>query len=170
MKTVSAGALAKAYASLYPDESRPGQESELERILGNWLDRYKATPAAAIGLSNWGGKVTKSLFMALGEVQPKTKAGMLRVLSGCSAKTDKVLTIKEAIQVHGLEYLRGKQITDGARALYIHDCDLDSAIALWADEPENAHLNRRFYGAETRNDPMGCVWIYSSYQLVSNQP
>lgn len=75
------------------------------------------------------------------------------------------ITIKETIRLHGLEFLRGRAVTDGTRTLYIHDKDLDAAIALWADEPENAHLQRRFYGAEARNAEM-CEWIYSSYLVV----
>lgn len=77
------------------------------------------------------------------------------------------MNIKEAIQKHGLEFLRGRAITDGLRRLYIHDNDLDAAIALWADEPENAHYQRRFYGSEERNGNL-CVWIYSSYEIAED--
>ena len=51
-------------------------------------------------------------------------------------------------------------MTDG-EPLYISDSSLDETIKLWADEPENAHLTRRFYGAEVRNGSR-VRWIYSS--------
>lgn len=80
------------------------------------------------------------------------------------------LTISEAVRLHGLEYLRGKPIdAGGGPPLYICDRDLDSAIALWADEPHNAHLHRRFYGSEVRNDTKRCLWIYSSYTLKEEE-
>lgn len=75
------------------------------------------------------------------------------------------MTIKNAIMQHGLEVLRGKPIDDGSGTpLYISDSDLDAAIALWEDEPENAHQHRRFYGATVRNANL-VRWIYSS-QMV----
>ena len=76
------------------------------------------------------------------------------------------LTITEAIKLYGLEFLRGRAVTDGHGTLYIHDKDLDAAIALWADEPDKAYLQKRFYGAEERNAPM-CRWIYGSYRLAA---
>lgn len=76
------------------------------------------------------------------------------------------MTITEAIKKHGLEFLRGRAVTDGADPLYIHDKDLDAAIALWSDEPENAYLQKRFYGGGERNAEM-CRWIYGSYKVVA---
>lgn len=75
------------------------------------------------------------------------------------------MTITEAIRKHGLEFLRGRAIIAGARRLYIHDKDLDDAIALWADEPEHAHWQKRFYGSEVRNSSF-VVWIYGNAQLA----
>ena len=79
------------------------------------------------------------------------------------------MNITEAIKTHGLEYLRGRPIADGSRRLFIHDDDLNAAIALWADEPENAYRQRRFYGGESRNAPM-CAWIYGSYTVLEDEP
>ncbi len=79
------------------------------------------------------------------------------------------LTITEAIRKHGLEYLRGRAVSNGTVRLYIHDSDLDAAIDLWADEPDKAYLQRRFYGAETRNDPLKCVWIYGCYLVEETE-
>ena len=79
------------------------------------------------------------------------------------------MNITEAIKQHGLEWLRGRPIADGSHQLFIHDDDLDAAIALWADEPENAYRQRRFYGGECRNAPM-CVWIYGSYLVLADDP
>ena len=75
------------------------------------------------------------------------------------------MTITEAIRKHGLEFLRGRAIIDGARRLYIHDKVLDEAIELWADEPENAYQQKRFYGSEVRNDDL-VEWIYGNSQLA----
>lgn len=75
------------------------------------------------------------------------------------------MTITEAIRKHGLEFLRGRVVTNGNQCLIINDKDLDAAIELWEDEPENAHRQRRFYGSEVRNDPMHCLWIYGSFQV-----
>lgn len=75
------------------------------------------------------------------------------------------MTITEAIRKHGLVFLRGRVMINGSQRLIINDKDLDAAIELWADEPENAYRQRRFYGSEVRNDPMHCVWIYGSYQV-----
>ena len=75
------------------------------------------------------------------------------------------MTITEAIRKHGLEFLRGRVVTNGNQRLIINDKDLDAAIELWEDEPENAHRHRRFYGSEVRNDPMHCLWIYGSFQV-----
>ncbi len=79
------------------------------------------------------------------------------------------MNITEAIKQRGLEYLRDRAITDGSRRLFIHDDDLDAAISLWADEPENAYRQRRFNGGESRNAPM-CVWIYGSYTVLVDEP
>lgn len=76
------------------------------------------------------------------------------------------MTITEAIKKHGLEFLRGRAVTDGNRTLYIHDNDLDAAVALWSDEPDKACLQKRFYGGDERNAAM-CVWIYGSYKVVA---
>lgn len=73
------------------------------------------------------------------------------------------MTITEAIRKHGLEFLRGRVVTEGRQRLIINDKDLDAAIELWEDEPENAYRQRRFYGSEVRNDPMHCIWIYGSF-------
>ena len=81
MKTVAAPELAKAYASLYPAECKPENQSELEAILSKWLETYSHDPSRMISVSNWYGKVTKALFQALGEKQPKTKTLMLESLS-----------------------------------------------------------------------------------------
>lgn len=77
------------------------------------------------------------------------------------------LTIKEAIKQFGLEYLRGKPIVDGSSIVYIANGSLDDAIDLWADEPENQHRHRRFYGAAADNPPDRYSWIYSSMQLAT---
>lgn len=76
------------------------------------------------------------------------------------------MTITEAVMKHGLEFLRGRAVTDGHNTLYIHDKDLDAAIELWADEPEKARLQKRFYGGKERNDEM-CQWIYGSYKVIA---
>lgn len=57
------------------------------------------------------------------------------------------MTITEAIRKHGLEFLRGRVVTNGNQCMIINDKDLDAAIELWEDEPENAHRQRRFYGS-----------------------
>ena len=79
------------------------------------------------------------------------------------------MTLTEAIKAHGLEWQRGRPIADGSRRLFIHDDDLNSAIALWEDEPEYAYRQRRFYGGETRNAPL-CSWIYGSYPVLADAP
>lgn len=80
------------------------------------------------------------------------------------------MTITEAIRKHGLEFLRGRAVINGSQRLIINDKDLDAAIELWEDEPENAYRQRRFYGSAVRNDPMRCVWIYGSYQVEEAAP
>ena len=75
------------------------------------------------------------------------------------------LTITEAVKMYGLPFLRGRPVTDGHRTLYIHDRDLDAAIALWADEQDKAYLQKRFYGGEARNSAM-CLWIYGSFKVL----
>ena len=79
------------------------------------------------------------------------------------------MNIQEAIKQHGLDYLRGRAVTDGHSKLFIHDNDLNAAIELWADEPQNAHQHHRFYGGETRN-AKECVWIYRSYGVMDDAP
>jgi hypothetical protein len=71
------------------------------------------------------------------------------------------MTIKEAIRRYGLESLRGRPIPTDGEPLYISDSSLDETIELWANEPENAYLTRRFYGAEVLNGDR-VRWIYSS--------
>jgi hypothetical protein len=71
------------------------------------------------------------------------------------------LPIREAIRRYGLEQLRGRAVFDGPNPVYISDSSLDDAITLWQDEPQNAYLHRRFYGAETYNANL-VRWIYSS--------
>lgn len=73
-----------------------------------------------------------------------------------------VISIKDAIKLYGLEWLRNRPIQHGPYDVYINDSDLNAAIALWADEPENAFRNKRFYGSIIKNDPHHCSWIYSS--------
>ncbi|TXT25430.1 MAG: hypothetical protein FD131_4631 [Rhodocyclaceae bacterium] len=80
------------------------------------------------------------------------------------------MTITEAIRKYGLEFLRGRVVTNGSQRLIINDKDLDAAIELWNGEPENAHRQKRFYGSEVRNDPMHCVWIYGCYQVEESAP
>jgi bifunctional non-homologous end joining protein LigD len=80
------------------------------------------------------------------------------------------LSITEVIKKYGLEALRGRAVTDGGRRLFIHDNDIDAALELWADEPEKACLQKRFYGSEIPNDPMLCVWIYGSFFIAEQDP
>jgi hypothetical protein len=80
----------------------------------------------------------------------------------------KEITIKDAVKLHGLEWLRSRPVAHGPYDVYINDEDLNAAIELWADEPENAFRNKRFYGSIIKNDPHHCCWIYSS-QLVTVQ-
>lgn len=80
------------------------------------------------------------------------------------------MTITEAIRKHGLEFLRGRVVTDGSQRLIINDKDLNAAIELWQDEPGNAYRQRRFYGSEVRNDPKHCLWIYGSFQVEEAAP
>jgi hypothetical protein len=85
-KTVDSIELAKAYTTLYPEELvnpnlTPDQcFNEIVRILSNWLDGYTTNPQDYIRGSNWYGKVTKSLFLALNIKQPKTVKAMVEVL------------------------------------------------------------------------------------------
>ena len=86
MKTVTAQKLALAYSSLYPEELVSQNNTkeqclvQLRDILGNWLFRYEKLPETAIAGSNWQGRVTKALFVALDIKQPKTVKKMLEVL------------------------------------------------------------------------------------------
>ncbi|MBZ0097233.1 MAG: hypothetical protein K8H75_17920 [Sulfuricella sp.] len=79
------------------------------------------------------------------------------------------MTITEAIETRGLEYLRGRAVTDGLRILFINERDLDRAIMLWGDEPEKAYLQRRFYGSAIPNEPLHCVWIHGSFAIVNDE-
>jgi hypothetical protein len=76
-------------------------------------------------------------------------------------------TLTQAIKAHGLEYLRGKPITsqDG-KIRYIHNDDLDSALALWEDEPHNAYQQKRFFGGDSPTTDM-VEWIYTSSSFVN---
>lgn len=76
------------------------------------------------------------------------------------------LTIKDAIKLFGLEYLRGKPILDGSTVVFINNDSLDRDIELWADEPHNQHLSKRFYGGDSPDAEM-VRWIYSSQKLMS---
>lgn len=80
--TITSGEIAGAYLRLYPSEVREGCESEHAQIIGNWLERFKANPEQAISPSrtNWYGKVTRSLFCALGLTPPNTKSAMIEAL------------------------------------------------------------------------------------------
>ena len=89
MKRVTPAQLADAYNELHPGEHKISQHrdpstarADLERILNNWLMRYRDNPelALSVGKTNWGAKVTAALFKALGLKQPKTKSAMLRAL------------------------------------------------------------------------------------------
>ena len=79
MRTTTPQLLAQSYATLHPTENLPLTE-DTYRIFGNWLDRYKSCPACTIATANWGGKVTKALFHALGMKQPRNKTEMLNAL------------------------------------------------------------------------------------------
>jgi hypothetical protein len=85
-KTVTAEELAKAYTTIYPEELiSPNNTPEsclrqVTEILGNWLAGYDKSPERHIAGSNWYGKVTKALFMALKIKQPKTVAAMREAL------------------------------------------------------------------------------------------
>ena len=76
------------------------------------------------------------------------------------------MKIREAIQQHGLEFLKGKPVRIGQRIMFIHDDCINKDIDLYADEPENASQIRRFYGSEVRNDPLLCEWIYRNQELI----
>lgn len=78
IKTVSPEELKNAYEKLFPDEKC----NENLQILGNWLKRYEEKPEACISVSNWYGKVTKALFVALRTTMPNNKKDMLLVLRG----------------------------------------------------------------------------------------
>lgn len=87
MKTVTAAELVAAYNSLYPGEHAPVEgvdlskhQTDIESTFNNWLTRYNDFPEATLATSNWGGKVTKALFKALGIKQPRTKPAMIRSL------------------------------------------------------------------------------------------
>ena len=79
MKTVSPTELNRAYMELYPGENH--DNPDCERIMGNWLERYRNQPDCAIATQNWCGKVTKALFKALGLKQPRIKREMLEMLT-----------------------------------------------------------------------------------------
>ena len=83
MKTVTPEQLAKAYVTLYPSElispnNTPEQcLQQITEIMRNWLKHYHIDPQRNISGSNWYGKVTKALFLALEIKQPKTVKAML---------------------------------------------------------------------------------------------
>ena len=68
--------------TLFPNEISPSQEAESERILGNWLERYNRDPLDAVRMSNWYGKVTRALLLALGLPRPQSKRHALFMLAG----------------------------------------------------------------------------------------
>ena len=73
-------------------------------------------------------------------------------------------TANEYVVIHGLEAIRGMPLQDGSRIVYVSDKSLDAAIALWADEGDEAFRKRmqsktRLYGADVRNANM-VHWIY----------
>lgn len=91
MKTVTAAQLIAAYDSLYPGEHTPvdgvdltKHQSDIEATFNHWLDRYREFPQATLATANWGGKITKALFRALGIKQPQTKPAMARALMDLS--------------------------------------------------------------------------------------
>lgn len=69
-------------------------------------------------------------------------------------------TLREAIEQHGLEYLRNRVIHESGKRYLLHPRDLAAAIDLWSDEPANARLQHRFYGYEVGGDDNQCVWLY----------
>jgi hypothetical protein len=80
MKSVSPKKLCESYMFIYPGEITDVADGE--RILKNWLDRYKLFPEKAIATCNWYGKVTTALFHALFLEKPRTKRDMLITLMG----------------------------------------------------------------------------------------
>ena len=78
LKTVSAEKLQESYEALYPYE----RHSDNLQILANWLKRYENNPESCVSNSNWYGKVTKALFVALRITIPNNKKDMLSVLKG----------------------------------------------------------------------------------------
>lgn len=74
MQTVTAERLAETYGFLYAEDTDDIGPFE------NWLERYNSDPSMCVAKSNWYGKVTKALFMALDIPQPKTVRDMLAVL------------------------------------------------------------------------------------------
>jgi hypothetical protein len=85
--------LADAYDLRHPDEAASTQahlerngltqsDEERERPFFNWLLKLQQNPHAAVAVSNWHGKVTKSLLDVLGEKIPHTKAEMLKLIRG----------------------------------------------------------------------------------------
>ena len=81
----------------------------------------------------------------------------------------KTLRISIAVAKYGLEYLRGKPIEmGGGRVAYIHEADLDEAIALYADEPDLAFRHDRFYATELPNSPYGGFWVKNNANILLN--
>jgi hypothetical protein len=81
VKTVTAEELTRAYQTLFPQEVKNDSDfQETERILGNWLKGYVESPELKLATTNWCGKVTKALFLALNIKMPKTKKDMLVAL------------------------------------------------------------------------------------------
>lgn len=81
MKTVAPEQLTKAYETLFPEEFKGNNAFEqVQNIMSNWLEGYKEEPERKISVSNFSGKVTKALFLALEIKKPRTKKEMLRVL------------------------------------------------------------------------------------------
>lgn len=86
MITVTPKQLAKAYSELYPEELISANNSpeecliQIEEAVGNWLFRYEHLSDTCISNSNWSGKVTKALFVALRIKKPNTVKAMLESL------------------------------------------------------------------------------------------
>ena len=86
MKTVTPSELAQAYVTLFPAElvspnNTPEQCLEqITGIMGNWMNHYRLDPHRVIRGSNFYGKVTSALFLALDIKQPKTVKAMYEAL------------------------------------------------------------------------------------------
>jgi hypothetical protein len=77
---VSADRLALAYGEIFPGEFNLDNLLQIKDAMSNWLERFREAPEKAIATTNWQGKVTQSLFHALGLDLPKSKKAMLEIL------------------------------------------------------------------------------------------